>query len=97
MRKGGGVKALASSICCTVLVVLASCHASSAAPAARHCRTNPHLCRAYLSNRKAAVDFLNSADRVFVVDGYACWDPAVSSRRLLCCIVFWHRCSIILV
>eukprot|EP00882_Tetradesmus_deserticola_P001214 GHRQ01001313.1.p1 GENE.GHRQ01001313.1~~GHRQ01001313.1.p1 ORF type:complete len:221 (+),score=62.38 GHRQ01001313.1:188-850(+) len=31
--------------------------------------------RAFLRNRKTAVEFLNSVDRVFVVDGYACWDP----------------------
>jgi hypothetical protein len=36
-------------------------------------------CRVYLGNRAAAVSFLNAAERVFVVDGFACWDPAVSS------------------
>jgi hypothetical protein len=42
------------------------------------------LIRAYLTNRDAAVAFLNAAERVYVVDGYACWDPAVSCRlRLL--------------
>ncbi|WIA38880.1 hypothetical protein OEZ86_002155 [Tetradesmus obliquus] len=31
---------------------------------------------AFLANRQAAVSFLNAAGRLFVVDGFACWEPA---------------------
>ncbi|WIA44312.1 hypothetical protein OEZ86_007107 [Tetradesmus obliquus] len=31
--------------------------------------------RTFLANREAAVDFLNTVDRVYVVDGFANWDP----------------------
>jgi phosphoenolpyruvate carboxykinase (ATP) len=34
--------------------------------------------RTFLSLRQTAVDFLNSQDRVYVVDGFAGWDPRVS-------------------
>lgn len=33
--------------------------------------------RTFLMNREAAVDYLNTVDRVYVVDGYANWDPQV--------------------
>lgn len=36
------------------------------------------LCRTFLANREASVDFLNTVDRIYVVDGYANWDPNVS-------------------
>ena len=36
------------------------------------------LCRTFLANREAAVDFLNTVERIYVVDGYANWDPNVS-------------------
>jgi hypothetical protein len=35
-------------------------------------------CRTYLANREAAVDFLNVLPRIYVVDGFACWEPYVS-------------------
>jgi hypothetical protein len=36
------------------------------------------VCRTFLANREAAVDFLNTVDRVYIVDGFANWDPEVS-------------------
>lgn len=36
-------------------------------------------------NRERAVDFLNQQERLYVVDGYACWDPAARYRiRVVC-------------
>ena len=36
-------------------------------------------------NRERATDFLNQQERLFVVDGYACWDPAAHYRiRVVC-------------
>ena len=34
--------------------------------------------RTFLLNRERAVDYLNMLDRLYVFDGYAGWDPAVS-------------------
>eukprot|EP00878_Enallax_costatus_P000932 GHUV01001062.1.p1 GENE.GHUV01001062.1~~GHUV01001062.1.p1 ORF type:complete len:591 (+),score=127.90 GHUV01001062.1:65-1837(+) len=31
--------------------------------------------RTFLANREAAIDFLNSLERIYILDGYACWDP----------------------
>ncbi len=33
--------------------------------------------RTFLLNRERAVDYLNMLDRMYVFDGFACWDPEV--------------------
>lgn len=38
----------------------------------------PLLPRTFLSTRQTAVDFLNLQDRLYVIDGFAGWDPTVS-------------------
>jgi len=41
--------------------------------------------RTFLTNRERAVDFLNYIDQVFVIDGYANWDPAMRTKiRIVC-------------
>ena len=36
-------------------------------------------------NRERAIDYLNCRDRIFVVDGYAGWDPKYRVKvRVLC-------------
>jgi len=35
------------------------------------------VCRTFLANRESAVDFLNTCDRVYVVDAFANWDDEV--------------------
>ena len=39
----------------------------------------------FLLNRQRAVDYLNTRDRIYVVDGYAGWEPACRTKvRVLC-------------
>lgn len=39
----------------------------------------------YLVNRERAIDYLNTRDRLYVVDGYAGWDPAHRIKvRIIC-------------
>lgn len=41
---------------------------------------------AFMINRERAIDYINTRDRVYVVDGYAGWDPKYRMRvRVLCC------------
>lgn len=42
-------------------------------------------CRTFLANREAAVDYLNTVERIYVVDGFANWDPEVRRRYSCCC------------
>ncbi|KAL3928483.1 MAG: hypothetical protein SGPRY_002369, partial [Prymnesium sp.] len=40
---------------------------------------------AYMTNRERAIDYLNTRERIYVVDGYAGWDPAFRVRvRVIC-------------
>ena len=34
--------------------------------------------RTFLTNRERAIDYLNTLDRVYVVDAFVNWDPEVS-------------------
>lgn len=38
---------------------------------------NPLDARTFLTNRERAVDYLNTLDRVYVVDAFVNWDPQV--------------------
>ena len=39
----------------------------------------------FLLNRQRAIDYLNTRDRIYVVDGYAGWEPACRTKvRVLC-------------
>ena len=40
------------------------------------------VCRTFLLNRERAVDYLNMLDRLYVFDGYAGWDPEVTTSLL---------------
>ena len=41
---------------------------------------------AFMINRERAIDYINTRERVYVVDGYAGWDPKYRVRvRVLCC------------
>lgn len=39
--------------------------------------------RTFLLNRERAVDYLNMLDRLYVFDGYAGWDPEVTTAHPL--------------
>lgn len=41
--------------------------------------TSLELLRTFLLNRERAIDFLNMQDRIYVFDGFAGWDPTVST------------------
>lgn len=41
--------------------------------------------QSYMINRERAIDYLNTRERIYVVDGYAGWDPAYRVRvRVIC-------------
>lgn len=40
----------------------------------------------FMVNRERAIDYLNTRDRIFIVDGYAGWDPEYRIKvRVICC------------
>jgi len=42
--------------------------------------------QAFMINRERAIDYINTRDRVYVVDGFAGWDPKYRIRvRVFCC------------
>lgn len=57
-------------------------------PAPRACapRTpHPSLRSTFALNRERAVDFLNQLGKLYVCDGYACWDAGARVRvRVVC-------------
>ena len=44
----------------------------------------------FLSLRERAIDYLNTRDRLYVVDGYAGWDPAYRVRVRVICARAYH-------
>ncbi|NND08759.1 MAG: phosphoenolpyruvate carboxykinase (ATP) [Saprospiraceae bacterium] len=44
----------------------------------------------FMINRERAIDFLNSIDRIFVVDAYAGWDPAHRLKVRIICTRAYH-------
>jgi len=42
--------------------------------------------QAFMINRERAIDYINTRDRIYVVDGYAGWDPKYRvAVRVICC------------
>ena len=40
---------------------------------------------AFMTNRERAIDYLNTRERIYVIDGFAGWDPAYRlAVRILC-------------
>jgi phosphoenolpyruvate carboxykinase (ATP) len=50
-------------------------------------KLDPH---SFLVNRERAVDYLNTRDRLYVVDGYAGWDPAYQLKIRIVCARAYH-------
>ena len=50
-------------------------------------KLDPH---SFLVNRERAVDYLNTRDRLYVVDGYAGWDPAHQLKIRVVCARAYH-------
>ncbi len=46
--------------------------------------------RTFLTNRQRAVDFLNTRQRLYVVDGFACWDPRYRLKVRVVCARPYH-------
>lgn len=46
--------------------------------------------RTFTLNRERAVDFLNQLERLYVCDGYACWDPQARVRIRIVCARPYH-------
>ncbi|KAL4422882.1 hypothetical protein ABPG75_009079 [Micractinium tetrahymenae] len=46
--------------------------------------------RTFALNRERAVDFLNQLERLYVTDGYACWDPAARFKIRIVCARPYH-------
>jgi len=46
--------------------------------------------QAFLTNRQRAVDYLNLQDRLFVIDGYAGWDPKYRVKIRVICARAYH-------
>ena len=44
----------------------------------------------YMINRERAVDYLNTRDRLFVIDGYAGWDERYRVRVRVICVRAYH-------
>lgn len=45
---------------------------------------------AFMINRERAIDYLNTQSRVYVIDGYAGWDPAHRVRVRVICALAYH-------
>ncbi|HEX2687301.1 MAG TPA: phosphoenolpyruvate carboxykinase (ATP) [Kofleriaceae bacterium] len=50
-------------------------------------KLDPH---SFLINRERAVDYLNTRDRLYVVDGYAGWDPTYQLKIRVICARAYH-------
>lgn len=49
--------------------------------------------QAFMINRERAIDYINTRDRVYVVDGFAGWDPKYRIRvRVFCCRAYHALC-----
>ncbi|MBI4605886.1 MAG: phosphoenolpyruvate carboxykinase (ATP), partial [Planctomycetes bacterium] len=46
--------------------------------------------RAFLSNRQRAIDYLNTRDRIYVIDGFAGWDPRFRLKVRVVCARAYH-------
>ena len=46
--------------------------------------------RTFLVNRERAIDYLNVCDRIYVVDGYAGWDPKYRIKVRVICARAYH-------
>jgi len=46
--------------------------------------------QSYMINRERAIDYLNTRERIYVVDGYAGWDPAFRVRVRVICVRAYH-------
>src|SRR5689334_18220953 len=46
--------------------------------------------QSFLINRERAIDYLNTRDRLYVVDGYAGWDPAYQLKIRVICARAYH-------
>jgi phosphoenolpyruvate carboxykinase (ATP) len=44
----------------------------------------------FMINRERAIDYLNTRDRIFVIDGYAGWDPAYRVKVRVICTRAYH-------
>jgi hypothetical protein len=55
---------------------------------------NLSLCRSFLTNREVAIDYLNTCDRVYVVDGFVNWDPEVGGEGACVNPKFWKESGI---
>jgi len=46
--------------------------------------------QSYMINRERAIDYLNTQDRIYVIDGYAGWDPRNRVRVRVICALAYH-------
>jgi len=44
----------------------------------------------FMINRERAIDYLNTRDRIFIIDGYAGWDPAYRIKVRVICARAYH-------